>query len=85
LNVQRLSLSKPHETKTDRPANMTRDGEIEKRLRTLNLDETLLELDPEEEAFFKAETGIQDTEELRKHIIDIQEEAFKVSCCSCAN
>ena len=37
-------------------------------------------LDPEAERFFKAETGIQDTEELRKHIIGVQEEAYKVSC-----
>jgi len=64
---------------------MAQDGEIEKRLRTLYLDGTLLELDPEEEAFFKAETGIRDTEELRKHIIEVQEEAYKVGRCSRAN
>ncbi|KAF9649469.1 hypothetical protein BDM02DRAFT_1817741 [Thelephora ganbajun] len=57
---------------------MSLDGEIEAHLRTLHPDGTLLELDPEEETFFKAETGIQDTEELRKHIIEVQEEAYKV-------
>jgi len=57
---------------------MNVDGETESRLRTLHLDGTLLELNPEEEAFFKSETGIQDTEELRKHIIEVQEDAYKV-------
>ena len=36
-----------------------------------------LELGPEEEAFFKSETGIQDTEELREHILKVQEDAYK--------
>jgi len=44
---------------------MNPDLEIETRLRMLPLDDTLLELHPKEEAFFKSETGIQDTEELR--------------------
>ena len=48
----------------------------ETRLPTL--DGTLLELDPGEEAFFKSETGIQDTEELREHILKIQADAYKV-------
>ena len=64
---------------------MIQDGETEKRLRTLSLDRTLLELDPEEEAFFKTEIGIQDAEELRKHIIEVQEEAYKVGRCSHAD
>ena len=64
---------------------MSNDVETEKRLRTLHLDGTLLVLNPEEEAFFKSETGIQDTEELRKHIIEIQEDAYKVSHCSRAD
>jgi len=57
---------------------MTPDAETIPRLRDLDLDITLLELNPEEEAFFKAETGIQDTEELRKHIIEVHEDAYKV-------
>jgi len=61
---------------------MNPDLESETRLRTLPLDDTLLELHPKEEAFFKSETGIQDTEELRKHILGIQEDAYKVSRCS---
>lgn len=39
---------------------------------------TLLVLDSETEAFFKAETRIQGTQELRKHIIEVQEEAHKI-------
>jgi len=58
---------------------MSIDDGTETRLRTLQLDGTLLELDSQEEAFFKSETGIQDTEELRKHIIEVQEDAYNVS------
>jgi hypothetical protein len=39
----------------------------------------LLVLDPDTERFFKAETGIQDSEELRKHIIQVQQDAYKAS------
>ena len=38
---------------------MTLHHEIETRFRTLHIDGTLLEFDPEEETFFRAETGIQ--------------------------
>jgi len=55
--------------------------DTETLLRTLHLDSTLLGLNPEEEAFFKSETGIQDTEELKKHIIQVQDDAYKVSRC----
>ena len=58
---------------------MNVDVQTETRLRALPLDSTLLELNPGEEAFFKSETGIQDTEQLRKHIIEVQEGAYKVS------
>ena len=58
---------------------MNVDGGTETRPRTLYLDGTWLELNPQEEAFFKSETGIQDTEELRKHIIEVQEDAYKAS------
>jgi hypothetical protein len=57
---------------------MTLDGETEARILTIHLDGNL-ELNPEEESFLKAETGIQDTEELRKHIIEVKEEAYKVT------
>ena len=39
----------------------------------------LLIMDPDTERFFKAGTGIQDTEELRKHIIQVQRDAYKAS------
>jgi len=35
-------------------------------------------LDPEELAFFKQETGIQDEVLLREHILAVQAEAYKV-------
>ena len=57
------------------------DSEVETPLRTLGHGVSFLGLYPDEEVFFKAETGIQDTEELRKHIIEVQEEAYKVSSC----
>ena len=60
----------------------TADLETETRLRTTHFDNTLLPLNSEEEAFLKSETGIQDTEELKKHIIEVQEDAYKVSRCS---
>ena len=51
------------------------------RLRALRLDDSFLKLNPEEEAFLKSETGIQDTGELKKHVIKVQEDAYKVRCC----
>ena len=72
----------PRSPQVHNPATMSTEAEAETDLRTLHLDSTWLELNPEEEAFFKSETGIHDTEELRKHIIHIQENAYKVSCCS---
>lgn len=64
---------------------MSERSEFEAMLRVLPLDGSLLVLDPETESFYKAETGIQDIEELRKHIIGLQEEAFKVNHCPSAN
>ena len=59
---------------------MTLDGETRKYLRAIRPDGTSLELDPEEESFFEAETGIHDAEELRKHnIIEADEETYRVS------
>ena len=61
---------------------MPLDNEIETPPRTVYLDGTLLELNPKEETFLKEETGIQDTDELRKHITEVQKEAYKVSSYS---
>lgn len=58
---------------------MVLGSETETRFRTFQVDGTLLELGPEEEAFFKAETGIQDPKELRKHVIKVHKEAYEVS------
>ena len=42
-------------------------------------------LDDAESAFFKSQTGIQDDELLKKHIVEAQEEAFKVLAVSFIN
>ena len=34
--------------------------------------------DPDEAAFFKAQTGIEDEDKLKKHILDIQRRAYEV-------
>lgn len=57
---------------------MDRDTKIETHLRSLPLNSDLLVLDLDTETFFKAETGIHDTEELRKHVVQVQEDAYKV-------
>ena len=57
---------------------MALNCDTETHPRTFRFDGTLLKLGPEEEAFFKAETGIQDPEELRRHVIEVYEEAYKV-------
>ena len=58
---------------------MNEDAEFEATLRALPPDDNLLVLGPETETFFKVETGIQDSEELKKHIIEVQGEAYKVN------
>ena len=42
------------------------------------LDERLYDLSDEERSFFKQQTGIQDDDELKAHIIQVQAEAYKV-------
>ncbi len=59
----------------------------------LPLDDNLYTLDDETSDFFKVQTGIQDTEELKKHLLRVQAEAYAVrsnvvlhgpiSCISC--
>ena len=46
---------------------------------TLPLDPSIYNLDEEERSFFKAQTGIQDDDELRDHILEVQAEAYAVS------
>lgn len=41
----------------------------------------LLDLKEEEAQFFKSQTGIQDDEELRNHIIQVQKKAYQVYSC----
>ncbi|KAG1905292.1 uncharacterized protein F5891DRAFT_1253162 [Suillus fuscotomentosus] len=47
------------------------------------LDDSLYCLDPEEIAFFRRHTGIQDEVDLKTHIIDVQREAYKVAPYAC--
>ena len=42
------------------------------------LDEALYSLDGQEAAFFKSQTGIEDDEELKRHILRSQKEAYEV-------
>jgi len=42
------------------------------------LDEHFYYLTDEERTFFKQQTGIQDDEELKAHILEVQAEAYKV-------
>ncbi|KAE9399597.1 hypothetical protein BT96DRAFT_820362 [Gymnopus androsaceus JB14] len=49
----------------------------------LPLDEKYYNLDEEEKHFFKKETGIQDDDELKKHIITVQNKAFSICPYPC--
>ena len=43
------------------------------------LDPSIYNLDEEQRVFFKEQTGIQDDNELRDHILQVQAEAYAVS------
>ena len=43
------------------------------------LDESLYKLEGEELEFYRRETGIQDEEQLKQHILAVQKEAYEVS------
>ncbi|OAX33149.1 hypothetical protein K503DRAFT_839941 [Rhizopogon vinicolor AM-OR11-026] len=47
------------------------------------LDTNLYNLTPEEAAFFKTQIGIDDDEELKRHILDVQTKAYKVAPYPC--
>jgi hypothetical protein len=42
------------------------------------LDENMYSLKEEEIAFYKQQTGIQDDEELKQHVLAVQKEAYDV-------
>ena len=42
------------------------------------LDENLYKLDEDEFAFLSSQTGIQDPEELKKHVLSVQKEIYAV-------
>ena len=50
----------------------------EDMLAKLQLDGSLYSLTPEESAFFKQQTGIQGDEELKRHVLEVQKEAWDV-------
>jgi hypothetical protein len=64
---------------------MNGDGELEAVLRALPSGDGLLALDPEIEGFYLLETGIQDSEELKKYIVEFQEGTYKEIHCRSAN
>ena len=43
------------------------------------LDERLYDLSDEERSFLKEQPGIQDDDELKEHVIQVQTEAYKVT------
>lgn len=43
-----------------------------------SVEERFYRLDDEEKTFFKAQTGIEDDEELKKHILGVAAEAYAV-------
>jgi len=45
----------------------------------LATDTSLYNPTPEETAFFKAQTGIDNDDELKRHILDVQAKAYKAS------
>ena len=47
------------------------------------LDPSFLVLGEDELAFFKAQTGIHEVEQLRQHILRIQKEAYEISPYPC--
>jgi hypothetical protein len=51
----------------------------------LPLDDKLYNLDNEAVAFYKQQTGIDDDEDVKRHILEIQEKAYAVekTDCSC--
>lgn len=75
----------PNPRATNQPTTMKPCDAIEPHHRAIPVDGVLLRLSPEEEAFFKTETGIKDTDELRRHIITVHEEAYKVRVRSLAS
>ncbi|KAM5531491.1 hypothetical protein V8D89_014816 [Ganoderma adspersum] len=57
---------------------------IEREFGNLNpLDESLYRLDEEELTFMKTQSGIEDEEELRKHVLAVQAEAYKIHPYPC--
>lgn len=43
------------------------------------LDESLYNLSEDEQQFLSSQTGIQDREELRRHVFDVQKQIYAVS------
>jgi hypothetical protein len=48
----------------------------------LPLDPDLYWMQDSEREFFRAHTGIQDDEELKRHVLDVQRQAYSVSVAS---
>jgi hypothetical protein len=57
---------------------MSGDTSMPQKFVPLALDEDLYNLSEEERAFLKQQTGIQDDDELKAHVLRLQAEAYKV-------
>lgn len=66
------------EDRTYKLAEMSDSGSNTTGSYVLRLDPSLYKLGDEEASFFKQYTGINDDEELRQHILQVQKEAYKV-------
>lgn len=59
---------------------MSSDSSASGWSKKLTIDPALFKPTPDESAFLKAQTGIQDDGKLKEHVLAVQEEAWKVSC-----
>jgi hypothetical protein len=69
-----LSILAHNTSSTNNMLEATADAD----LKPVELNESLYKLDADEKAFFKEQTGIVDDEELKRHIIRVQREAYAV-------
>lgn len=64
---------------------MSSDSPAPEWSKKLTIDPALFKLTPDELAFLKAQTGIQDDDKLKEHVLAVQAEAWKVSCLQQVN
>ena len=57
-------------------------GNVDGQLKKVQLDESLYKLGGDQAEFFKQQTRIVDDEDLKRHVLAVQKEAYDV-CFSC--